>query len=132
MYIVCKNFYGKTISGTLLLPVNTELEKRDNLLLYKDKPVCYNTSQNCYDYMANNEDGKGKERYELINNIKKLYSDIIRKDNENYAKLIEGLDTEADTLPEYVSTLPFTIQFNYDFYNSDINKLKEMEAQLNG
>ena len=132
MYIVCKNFYGKTISGTLLLPVNTELILKDNLLLYKNKPVCYNTSQNCYDYMANNEDGKGKERYELINNIKQLYSDIIRKDNENYAKLIEGLDTEADTLPEYVSTLPFTIQFNYDFYNSDINKLKEMEAQLNG
>ena len=131
MYIVCKNFYGKTISGTLLLPVNTELEKRDNLLLYNNKPVCYITSQNCYDYMANNEDGKGKERYALINSIKNKYSDIIRKDNENYAKLIENIN-EGEELPEYVSTLPFTINFNYDFYNSNINKLKEMEAQLNG
>lgn len=127
MYIVCKNIKLKGIAGYFDLKTNQSIECKNNLLYYDGKAICYTTSQNAYDYFVNNFDGKGKERYALINNIKELYSNIIKRDNERYMKLLA-----EDENAEYVSTLPFIINFNYEFYNNDINKLKEMEAQLNG
>jgi len=128
MYIVCKNFYGKTISGVLLLPENTQLTLKDNLLFYQDKPVCYITSQNCYDYMADNSKGDGKERFNLIQQIKQEYANIIQRDNENYMELVK--DLQEDEYPEYTSTLPFTLTFNFDFYNSSKEKLQEILGGL--
>jgi hypothetical protein len=130
MYIVCKNFYGKSISGIVSLPVGTELILKDNVLLYQNKPICYNTSQNCYDYMADNSKGDGIERYNIIQDIKRVYANIIKKDNEAYMELVKDL-TEEDTLPPYVSTLSFTITFNYEFYNKSKKELEDILGGLN-
>ena len=125
MYIVNKNIKLKGITGYFDLKANQSIECKNNLLYFNGKAICYTTSQNAYDYFTNNYDGKGKERYRLINNIKTLYSNIIAHDNAVYSELLA-----EDENAEYTSTLPFTITFNYDFYNADINKLKEMEEKL--
>ena len=69
MYIVCKLFNNKGISGFVNLSKGKEIEIIDGYLCDNKKPICYFKSQNAYDYFANNEDGKGLQRFNLSHNI---------------------------------------------------------------
>ena len=50
------------------------------MIYYKDKPLCYVTSQNAYDYFSQNDDNQGLKRGKLVKNIIKVLS----KQDENY------------------------------------------------
>lgn len=125
MYIVCKLFNGKSISGIVNLPVNTELEKRDNLLLYNNKPICYITSQNCYDYFSNNADGKGKQRFNLVNKIKAELERLANEYNELFIKLY----TDEENLPD-IKPIETNVTLNYEFYNKPVNELQSIYDKL--
>lgn len=68
-YIVIKRFKTKAICGNINLPYGTKCECINNILTYKGMQLCFNTSQNAYDYFALNSDGCGLERGKLINSI---------------------------------------------------------------
>lgn len=77
-YIARKRYKKKCIQGEVNIPFGTELESLDNILYYKNKPVCTVTSQDAFDYFVSNEDGNGLQRSNLINWI---------LDNTSYDKI---------------------------------------------
>lgn len=66
-YITRKRYKKKCIQGYVNIPFGTELESKENMIFYKDKPVCIDTSQDAFDYFVSNEDGNGLQRSNLIN-----------------------------------------------------------------
>ena len=82
-YITRKRYKKKCIQGEVNIPFGTQLDTIGNFIIYNNKPVCVDTSQDAFDYFVSNEDGKGLERIELIDwildhtsNKNKKYNDI--------------------------------------------------------
>ena len=132
MYILCKKFNEKSISGFINLSVDTECEVIDNIIHYNNKPICYITSQNAYDYFSNNEDGKGKQRFKLIGKIK----DELKRLNNEYSDKVAGLLKDCETEEEVQSALAniepieTNITLNYEFYNKPINELQSIYDKI--
>lgn len=75
-YIVKKRFNQKALQGVVNLPYATLCTENNGLISNDNGPLCYNTSQNAYDYFAINNDNKGLLRGELIDKIfKRLNKD---------------------------------------------------------
>lgn len=68
-YIVYRQFETKAICGEVNLPVGTICQYDQGFITYDDKPLCVVTSENAHRYFAKNNDGKGLERGELVQNI---------------------------------------------------------------
>lgn len=80
-YIVNARFKGKAMSNEILnLPYGTQCGNNQNIITYCGKPICYNTSQNAYDYFSRNDDGNGLARGLLV---KKIMDRLAIVDNDN-------------------------------------------------
>ena len=66
-YIVRKRYKKRCIQGEVNIPFGTELYSVNNIIIYNNKPVCFDTSQDAFDYFVSNEDGNGLQRCNLIN-----------------------------------------------------------------
>lgn len=77
-YITRKRYKKKCIQGEVNIPFGTEVESIGNFIIYNNKPVCLDTSQDSFDYFVSNEDGSGLQRSNLINWI---------LDNTSYDKI---------------------------------------------
>ena len=132
MYIVCKNFNGKSISGNVNLPVNTECEVINNIIIHDNKPICYITSQNAYDYFSNNTDGKGKQRFNLVNKIKAELQRLANEYNELVFNLIKDCETEEEMVSVVADIKPIetNVTLNYEFYNKPVNELQSIYDKL--
>ena len=51
------------------IPYGTALTTQGGFLVWKNKLMCTDTSQIAYDYFSHNDDGRGKERGELVSAI---------------------------------------------------------------
>ena len=51
------------------IPYGTALTTQGGFLVWKNKLMCADTSQIAYDYFSHNDDGRGKERGELVSAI---------------------------------------------------------------
>ena len=61
-YINRKRYKKKCIQGEVNIPYASEFECNSNgLITYDNKPVCYNTSQDAYDYFARDDGADGNE-----------------------------------------------------------------------
>lgn len=79
-YFTRKRFKKKCIQGYVNIPYGTLLNVDDTGLLYfNNKPVCYNRSQDAFDYFVSNHDNQGPYRAELI-------SWILQHTNQKTAK----------------------------------------------
>ena len=141
-YIVCQKF--KTF------PKGTTLNMDNNIITYNGRFVCYATSQNAYDYLSRNDDGKGYERYSLVVNIYKKLSSINNDYNKRLAEVqksfTEETTEEEKTLalanventvakaydkiynlyPKFVKNNVFT----FDFYNASVEDLGKVDLVL--
>ena len=68
-YIVCKTFNGKALDGIISLTKGSTLTEKNGFLYHNNSKICYKTSQNARDYFAPNDDKKGQERFNLIQEI---------------------------------------------------------------
>jgi hypothetical protein len=85
-YIARKRYKKKCIQGEVNIPFGTELSSEKNIIYYKNRPVCFDTSQDALDYFVSNEDNQGLYRIELINWILDHTSNKI-KDKNRYEKI---------------------------------------------
>ena len=109
-YIVCKKFNG--------LKRGTKLNCIGNKIYYGNKFLCYNTSQNAYDYLARNDDGNGYERFknshDLLEDIKKeaqLYNEAVYKETKDLTEE-ERENYKIKAIYKYTD-----VKIGFEFYN---------------
>lgn len=83
-YITHRRFKGMSISGEVNIPALSDCELIDGMILYNNKPICYEASQNSHDYFARNDDGEGLLRGKFTQDIQKFLSN--RRDNAYQAR----------------------------------------------
>lgn len=125
-YIVKKRFNQKALQGMVNLPYATLCTEINGLISNNDGPLCYNTSQNAYDYFAINNDNKGLLRGELIDKILKR----LNKDRAfNPKKHQERWDLlwEDESLTKYRRAEHSDFwAWSKDFYEAPIEELERI------
>lgn len=120
-YIVTKRFKGVAITGDVNLPYGTELECSGGVISTLDgKSLCFDHSQNAYDYMARNDDGRGLERGKLTQDIVKRLAVV---DDKHQARWNELWDDERAEKFRRKDHGDFWL-WSYDFYNAEIADLE--------
>ena len=127
-YINRKRYKKKCIQGEVNLPFNTKFLCDDTgMIFYNNRPVCYNTSQDAYDYFVRNNDGCGIKRGELIENILDLTRNDRAKDKEKRERAWEILWND-DYIRNKFKRVEHTDVWlwNFDFYNASILDLEQI------
>ena len=68
-YIARKRARFNAASGPVNIPYGTPLQVEGDFLCLNGKQLCFPTAQNSLDFFVQNDDGRGKERGELVNTI---------------------------------------------------------------
>lgn len=122
-YIVTQKFSGKAICGEIDLKPGAELTAAGGFIICPTGRVCAVTSQNAYDYFAQNDDGKGFERGTLTQDIlRRLHK--LKKQKER-SDVIWGKIWEDERCLKYkrIEHADHWL-WNYDFYNAPIEDLR--------
>ena len=83
-YIVTNRFKGQAICGAVNLPYGTACGTQDGYLVLEDgRRLCAVTSQNAYDHFSRDDDGLGKERGKLVQDIRRT---LERRDAKHQAR----------------------------------------------
>lgn len=125
-YIVKKRFNQKALQGMVNLPYATLCTETNGLISNDNGPLCYNTSQNAYDYFAINNDNKGLLRGELIDKIlKRLNKD--RAFNQKKHQERWDLLWADDSLAKYRRSdhADFWV-WSKEFYEAPIDELERI------
>lgn len=121
-YIVHTRFKAKAICGEVNLPALTEVELKDNMLYWQDKPLCVITSENAHTYFARNDDGQGMERGRLTQAITKTLENNDDKYQERWDKVWEDTICQKYKRTEYADYW----LWNHAFFNADIADLEHI------
>lgn len=129
LYIVTRRFRGKAICGEVNLPYGTVCEAADGFLKLQDgSRLCAVTSQNAYDYFSRDDDGKGRERGKLVQDIRRTLERRDAKYQSRWDRLWadEGANKLRRTEHEDYWL------WSYAFYNADVNELRRIRRLLEG
>ena len=109
------------------IPYGTALTTQGGFLVWKNKLMCADTSQTAYDYFSHNDDGRGKERGELVSAI---LIKLAKQDNqkERWGPIWADSLCQKYKRPEYED---FWI-WNYDFYNAPVEDLRYILKLVEG
>ena len=122
-YIVTKKFSGHVICGDIVLQAGIQLPTSQGYILCPEGPVCVVTSQNAYDYFAQNDDGNGERRgfltQDILRRLRKLKPSAQRYDHI-WGKIWEDAICLKYKRPEHADHW----LWNYDFYNAKIEDLE--------
>lgn len=121
-YITHQRFKEKAICGEVNLPAMTEVELKDNMLYWQDKPLCVITSENAHKYFARNDDGQGMERGRLTQAIQKALSQNDEKHQDRWDKVWEDSLCHKYKRKEYADYW----LWNHAFFNADIADLEHI------
>lgn len=119
-YIVHTRFKQKAICGEVNFPYGSLCIATNNLITYKGSPICYITSQNAYDYFANNDDGQGLKRGELTQSITKL---LAKRDKFYQARWDKIWADKTLTKFKRPENADYWL-WNFEFYNASIEDLE--------
>ena len=152
-YIVCKAFKKKGISGDFSISRGTSIEVTSTgYLTHGERLICAISSQNAYDYVASNDDGNGRNRFNLshsiIADIAELSASAQHAASEIASSIPEGeepteeqaaaIDACYANYKEAIAYInehyPKFIRANgswsFDFYNAAINELSDVSAKV--
>ena len=122
-YIVTRRFRGKAICGAVNLPYGTTCETQDGYLILNDgRCLCAVTSQNAYDHFSRDDDGLGKERGKLVQDIRHT---LERRDAKRQARWDALWADEVANRLRRKDSPDFWI-WSFDFYNADIPDLEHI------
>ena len=68
-YITRKRAKFEAICGHVNIPYGTALINQGGFLMWNGKQICGITSQNAFDFFSHNDDGRGRERGDLVSAI---------------------------------------------------------------
>ena len=128
-YIVTNRFKGQAICGAVNLPYGTTCETQDGYLILDDgRRLCAVTSQNAYDHFSRDDDGIGRERGKLVQDIQRTLERRDAKYQSRWDRLWadEGANKLRRTEHEDYWL------WSYAFYNADVNELRRISQLLEG
>ena len=129
-YITHKRFKNIGMTAkTYNIPYSTNLEVKDQIIYYNNEPICYITSENAHKYFSRNDDNNGLERGRLTYAI--AYSDRKANKNNGFRFTPEEREILVDEYSHFLVDNTEWILFNHDFFNAEIEELKEMAKKLN-
>ena len=128
-YICHKKFDKMTVCGEhMTFKKNAQLEVIGKFIAYGKKAICATTSEDAYMFFARNDDGKGIERGKLTYAIAYAKRHPNKDNGFRFTPSeIEMLETEYG---QYLRKDTDTIIFNHDFFNADIEDLREIAKRL--
>lgn len=119
-YVCFRRFKGNAICGEVNIPKASLLYIDNDYLIYNADVICANSSQNCYEYFARNDDGNGIVRGELTQKIIKA---LAKRDN-NYQKRWDKIWSDMSLLKFKRKEFDDYWLWNHEFYNANINDLE--------
>ena len=125
-YLCRKRARFDGISGQVNIPYGTALICQDGFLMHQNKPLCGITSQNAYDFFSQNDDGKGRERGDLVGRI---LSRLQKRDSGYQArwnKVWEDARCQKYKRPEHEDHWIW----NFDFYNGPVEDLRHIAGLI--
>ena len=124
-YINRKRYKKKCISGEVNFPYNTEfLCLDDGMITHNDKPICYNTSQDAYDYFVRNDDNCGMERGKIIEEI---FTITKNRKSSKYNDIWDMLWNDETIKSKFKNSNHEEVWlWSFDFYNAEINELRTL------
>lgn len=127
-YVARKRLKKLVICGQVNIPYGTTLINEGGFLIWDGKPICTTISQDAFDFFSQNDDGRGRERGELVGAILSK----LQKRNNGYQSRWDKV--WADPLcqkykrPEHED---FWI-WNFDFYNAPVQDLRYILKLVEG
>jgi hypothetical protein len=126
-YLARKRLKKLVICGHVNIPYGTAVTNEGGVLMWNGKPVCATTSQDAFDFFSQNDDGRGRERGELVSAILiKLAKQDQQK--ERWGRVWEDPLCRKYKRPEHED---FWI-WNYDFYNAPVEDLRYILKLVEG
>jgi len=128
-YINRKRYKKRCIQGELNIPYGTSFECLENgMIVHNNKPICYCTSQDAYDYFCHNDDGKGMERGKLIDKILTISRD---KKSHKYDRIWDMLWNDDYIRITYKRADHDDVWlWNFNFFNADIEELEKILQKI--
>lgn len=106
------------------IPYGTALTVQGGFLVWRNKLMCADTSQVAYDYFSQNDDGRGKERGELVSAIllrlKKNTNKPDPRYQERWNRIWDDPFCQQFKRPEHEDHWIW----NYEFYNAKVEDLQ--------
>ncbi len=121
-YIVHRRFKGTAITGQVNIPAMSVCDEVGGVIFYKDKPICYATSENAHQFFACNDDGQGMVRGKLTQAIQVA---LRRRDahyQERWDKVWNDPVCQKFKRPEDDDYW----LWSHDFFEADINELRHI------
>lgn len=105
----------------------TAVTNEGGVLMWNGKPVCATTSQDAFDFFSQNDDGRGRERGELVSAI---LIKLAKQDQQKewWGRVWEDPLCRKYKRPEHED---FWI-WNYDFYNAPVEDLRYILKLVEG
>lgn len=125
-YLARKRARFEGICGHVNIPYGTALTVQDGFIMWKGQQVCGITSQNAYDYFTQNDDGRGKERGELLNRITATLMKQTPGHNARWGKIWDDPRCQKYKRPEQEDHWIW----NHDFYNGPVEDLRYIAALI--
>lgn len=126
-HLARKRLKKLVICGHVNIPYGTAVTNEGGVLMWNGKPVCATTSQDAFDFFSQNDDGRGRERGELVSAILiKLAKQDQQK--ERWGRVWEDPLCRKYKRPEHED---FWI-WNYDFYNAPVEDLRYILKLVEG
>lgn len=119
-YIVHRRFKSKGLCGDVNLPALTECYTVDNIIVCRDKPICFVDSENAHQYFALNDDGMGMERGKLTQAIQKTLAKRDDHYQERWDKIWDDTVCQMYKRKEYADYW----LWSHEWYNADIPTLR--------
>lgn len=126
-YIAHKRFKDKAFCGSVNIPATTALESVDGVILYKGKPVCFETSENAHQFFARNDDGNGMRRGRLTQAIQKK---LEKRDIHYQERWDKVWGDPVCRSYKRINSDDYWL-WNHNFFNAGIDALKHI-AELVG
>lgn len=97
------------------------------ILMWNGKPICTTVSQDAFDFFSQNDDGRGRERGELVSAI---LIKLAKPDNqkEQWGRIWADALCQQYKRPEHED---FWI-WNYEFYNAPVEDLRYILKLVEG
>lgn len=127
-YFARKRAKIQAACGPVNIPYGTALDVKGPFICWGEKAICYPTSQDAFDYFSQNDDGRGRERGELVGAI---LSKLQKRNNgyqSRWGRVWEDPLCRKYKRPEHED---FWI-WNYDFYNAPVEDLRYILKLVEG
>lgn len=130
LYVVCKPFqkYG----FNLLKGASLNRDELDYTITYNSTRVCNRSSQDAYDFLARNDDGKGRERFRLSHDILDIIKNVIMEYNSQSEEYRRNHTCKSFAIYEYISEeygafIKEDEILTYEFYEASVEDLKDIK-----